>query len=211
MGDKLRLGSKEGYPAVVEALSESECTIDANHPLAGKVLDFEVEVMDMVYLGARHCWPISTVCLSQLFALNCLPSTVCPQLFALNSHSLTTHPLSPLLTLSQLTLEDLPAEVEPADEVQAGDGVTFPQPGNTLEMHYTGTLASTGEKFDSSRDRGTPFSFVIGVGQVIKGWDEGVMKMSVGQRANLYVSLLDSNFSLSFPLVSACLPSTNTI
>ena len=46
-------------------------------------------------------------------------------------------------------------------------------------MHYRGTLTN-GKQFDASYDRGTPFQFQIGVGQVIKGWDEGVMKMSLG-------------------------------
>ena len=54
-------------------------------------------------------------------------------------------------------------------------------------MHYTGTLKADGKKFDSSRDRDSPFVFTIGVGQVIKGWDQGVMQMSLGQRANLIV------------------------
>merc|ERR1719163_1773069 len=67
---------------------------------------------------------------------------------------------------------------------QQGDGQNFPKPGDQLSMHYTGTLTD-GTKFDSSRDRGSPFAFTIGVGQVIRGWDEGVMQMSVGQRANL--------------------------
>lgn len=47
-----------------------------------------------------------------------------------------------------------------------------------------GTLTN-GSKFDSSKDRGQPFKFTIGVGQVIKGWDEGMMQMSVGQHAKL--------------------------
>ena len=59
-----------------------------------------------------------------------------------------------------------------------------PKAGDTCTMHYTGTLTD-GSKFDSSRDRGTPFVFKIGVGQVIKGWDEGVMTMKIGERANL--------------------------
>jgi FK506-binding protein 1 len=71
---------------------------------------------------------------------------------------------------------------------QFGDGTTFPKTGDTLTMHYTGTLASDGTKFDSSLDRGSPFSFTIGVGQVIKGWDEGVAGMSLGEVAVLHIS-----------------------
>mmetsp|Transcript_7942 Transcript_7942/g.23918 ORF Transcript_7942/g.23918 Transcript_7942/m.23918 type:complete len:93 (+) Transcript_7942:3-281(+) len=56
-----------------------------------------------------------------------------------------------------------------------------------LTMHYTGKLTS-GAKFDSSLDRGSPFKFQIGVGQVIKGWDEGVMRMSLGEKAQLRIS-----------------------
>ncbi len=47
-----------------------------------------------------------------------------------------------------------------------GDGKTFPQKGDILAMHYKGTLASDGSKFDASYDRGSPFKFQIGVGQV---------------------------------------------
>jgi len=70
---------------------------------------------------------------------------------------------------------------------EQGDGATFPKPGQTVQVHYTGTLTN-GNKFDSSRDRGKPFEFKIGAGQVIRGWDEGVAKMSVGSKAKLTCS-----------------------
>ncbi|EKX45982.1 FKBP-type peptidyl-prolyl cis-trans isomerase [Guillardia theta CCMP2712] len=72
--------------------------------------------------------------------------------------------------------------------ITPGDGKNFPKKGQRLEMHYTGKLASNGEEFDSSFKRNKPFQFVIGVGQVIRGWDEGVMKMSVGEKAKLIIS-----------------------
>ena len=79
-----------------------------------------------------------------------------------------------------------PPSVE-LETITEGDGKTFPKKGDKLTMHYTGTLKADGKKFDSSRDRDSPFVFTIGVGQVIKGWDQGVMQMSLGQRANLIV------------------------
>lgn len=70
-------------------------------------------------------------------------------------------------------------------ELKEGTGAT-PQSGQTVEVHYVGTLED-GTKFDSSRDRGQPFSFKIGVGQVIKGWDEGLSTMKVGGRRQLII------------------------
>ena len=58
--------------------------------------------------------------------------------------------------------------------------------GNTVEVHYTGWLKD-GTKFDSSRDRGRPFSFKLGARQVIKGWDEGVAGMGVGGKRKLII------------------------
>ncbi len=70
-------------------------------------------------------------------------------------------------------------------ELEEGTGA-MPQTGQTVVVHYTGTLED-GTKFDSSRDRNQPFSFRIGVGQVIKGWDEGVATMRVGSRRKLII------------------------
>lgn len=62
-----------------------------------------------------------------------------------------------------------------------------PTKGATCTVHYVGTLASNGSKFDSSRDRREPFQFQVGRGQVIRGWDEGVMSMKVGETARLII------------------------
>ena len=69
--------------------------------------------------------------------------------------------------------------------LKAGKGVT-PKPGQTVVVHYTGTLTS-GKKFDSSRDKGQPFSFIVGQGQVIPGWDEALSTMKVGERRKLTI------------------------
>ncbi len=67
--------------------------------------------------------------------------------------------------------------------VMKGTGES-PVKGNTVTCHYTGVLTN-GEKFDSSRDRGKPFQFKIGIGQVITAWDLGIASMKIGERAVL--------------------------
>ena len=59
--------------------------------------------------------------------------------------------------------------------------------GQMVSVHYTGWLASNGSKFDSSVDRGEPFQFPLGGGQVIKGWDEGVEGMLPGEKRQLII------------------------
>jgi FKBP-type peptidyl-prolyl cis-trans isomerase FkpA len=64
------------------------------------------------------------------------------------------------------------------EDIRVGSGPEA-KPGNTVSVHYVGTLTD-GKTFDSSRDRGRPFSFALGRGQVIEGWDNGVAGMKVG-------------------------------
>lgn len=61
-----------------------------------------------------------------------------------------------------------------------------PKAGETVTVHYTGWLTD-GTKFDSSVDRNEPFTFVLGTGQVIQGWDEGVAAMRIGEKARLTI------------------------
>ncbi len=77
--------------------------------------------------------------------------------------------------MEELRIEDLRPGTGPA--AKAGDNVT---------VHYVGTLTN-GSKFDSSRDRGKGFSFPLGRGRVIKGWDQGVAGMQVGQLRRLTI------------------------
>ncbi len=70
-------------------------------------------------------------------------------------------------------------------DIEAGSGET-PETGKLVVVHYTGWL-SDGTKFDSSLDRGTPFEFALGLGDVIAGWDEGLATMKVGGKRRLII------------------------
>lgn len=71
------------------------------------------------------------------------------------------------------------------EKLTTGNGPAA-QRGKTVSVHYTGWL-TTGEKFDSSVDRNEPFEFVLGAGQVIAGWDQGVATMRVGDKVKLTI------------------------
>jgi FKBP-type peptidyl-prolyl cis-trans isomerase len=71
------------------------------------------------------------------------------------------------------------------EDLTVGTGAT-PKAGQTVHVHYTGWLTD-GKKFDSSVDRGQPFTFPLGQGAVIKGWDEGVATMQVGGKRKLTI------------------------
>lgn len=74
--------------------------------------------------------------------------------------------------------------------IEPGSGAS-PKPGNMVTVHYTGWLNKdgqpSGQPFDSSHKRNQPFTFQIGIGMVIRGWDEGVMTMKIGEKRRLYI------------------------
>ena len=71
------------------------------------------------------------------------------------------------------------------EKIVTGTGAA-PKKGDTVTVHYTGWLTD-GKKFDSSVDRNDPFAFVLGTGQVIRGWDEGVAQMKIGDKVKLTI------------------------
>ena len=102
------------------------------------------------------------------------------------------HPLAGKSVKFKVTIEAIETGNESWSGVQVktispGDGKTFPRAGSRVSVHYIGTLAEDGKQFDSSRSRNSPFSFVVGAGLVIKGWEVGIMKLSLGERATVYI------------------------
>ncbi|PSF37420.1 peptidylprolyl isomerase [Aphanothece hegewaldii CCALA 016] len=122
--------------------------------------------------------------LSSIFNLGKQPDAIASDM---NSSPVSTLAANSTKETSKMDLSNAtttPSGLQYIDVVE-GDGAT-PKTGQKVTVHYTGTLEN-GKKFDSSVDRGSPFNFKIGVGQVIKGWDEGVGTMKVGGRRTLII------------------------
>ena len=85
---------------------------------------------------------------------------------------------------------DYPGDAVPTDlvieDLIEGDGAAV-EAGQTVTTHYVGWAFSTGEEFDASWNRGEPLSFRAGIGQVIRGWDQGLLGMKVGGRRKLTI------------------------
>lgn len=78
-----------------------------------------------------------------------------------------------------------PAELV-VEDIEIGDGPEA-TPGSVISAHYVGVAWSTGEEFDSSWNRGQPLSFQVGIGQVIQGWDQGLLGMKAGGRRKITI------------------------
>lgn len=89
-------------------------------------------------------------------------------------------PVKPKINVEYTTASGLKYKI-----TEAGTGQQA-TPGSTVTVHYTGTLTN-GTKFDSSKDRNQPFSFKLGAGRVIRGWDEGIALLRVGDKATLTI------------------------
>ncbi|CEM02759.1 unnamed protein product [Vitrella brassicaformis CCMP3155] len=96
-----------------------------------------------------------------------------------------------LASLGAASKEDLPADaplrIGVKHKVPETECTVKSKSGDKLKMHYVGTLRKDGSEFDSSRGRNKPFEFTLGVGQVIKGWDNGLQNMCIGEKRKLTI------------------------
>ncbi len=109
-----------------------------------------------------------------------------PQILGLFAVSRSSMPALESTTMTdEQTTPQQPSPGFQVEEVEVGTGAEA-RAGQRVRVHYTGLL-TTGEKFDSSLDRGQPFEFILGVGQVIAGWDQGVQGMKEGGKRRLVI------------------------
>lgn len=116
--------------------------------------------------------------------------------FCFDATAQTRRPQKRVVRRLVIKRQPTPIEKPASNAVTTASGLTYlitkkgagrlPKSGETVVVHYTGTLTN-GVKFDSSRDRGEPFPFQLGAGRVIKGWDEGIAKLHVGDQAILVI------------------------
>ncbi|HSH31911.1 MAG TPA: FKBP-type peptidyl-prolyl cis-trans isomerase [Candidatus Saccharimonadales bacterium] len=104
--------------------------------------------------------------------------------FALKAEAPTSEPSSQQQNNQEATMADSAQQLQISD-LAVGSGAEATA-GQKVSVHYTGTLTN-GTKFDSSLDRGQPFEFTLGAGDVIKGWDQGVAGMKVGGKRKLVI------------------------
>ena len=95
-------------------------------------------------------------------------------------------PLLSLFTSEANNTNQMPPTGFQAEEIALGEG-NIAERGDTVTVHYVGTLPN-GQVFDSSRDSNTPFTFTLGEGRVIRGWDEGLQGMRVGGKRRLVIA-----------------------
>ncbi|KAG9220501.1 hypothetical protein CCMSSC00406_0003957 [Pleurotus cornucopiae] len=89
--------------------------------------------------------------------------------------------------ISALAVKEPPTKLQIDTTFTPKDCSVKAKSGDGVQVHYTGTLFATGDKFDSSHDRGQPLPLTLGVGQVIQGWDEGLQGMCVNERRTLTI------------------------
>ncbi|KDQ27495.1 hypothetical protein PLEOSDRAFT_40162 [Pleurotus ostreatus PC15] len=89
--------------------------------------------------------------------------------------------------ISALAVKEPPTKLQIDTTFTPEDCSVKAKSGDGVRVHYTGTLFATGDKFDSSHDRGQPLPLTLGVGQVIQGWDEGLQGMCVNERRTLTI------------------------